>query len=99
MRVNRGDSSWIAHGSGRSRAISRSNSRNRMATRKNRIENGSRADPSGSNPHSYGDSFSRSGFIWASQKLRVVRAALRKNDIANMNVSMFITLLWVFTRF
>ena len=31
--------------------------------RKNRIENGSRADPSGSNPHSYGDSFSVSGAI------------------------------------
>lgn len=40
--------------------------------RKNRIENGSRADPSGSNPHSYGDSFSVSGAIWASQKFIVV---------------------------
>ena len=39
-------------GSGNSRAISRSNSRNRMATKKNRKENGIRADLSGSNPHS-----------------------------------------------
>lgn len=43
---------WMAHGSGRSRAISRSNRRNVMATRKNFIENGSRADPMGSKPHS-----------------------------------------------
>lgn len=41
-----------AHGSGRSRAISRSNSRNVMATKKNFIEKGRRADPMGSNPHS-----------------------------------------------
>lgn len=52
MKVVVGDSSWMAHGSGSSRAISRSNRRNRIATRKNRIENGSRADPRGSNPHS-----------------------------------------------
>lgn len=44
--------SWSPHGSGSSRAISRSNKRNRMATRKNRKENGSRAEPRGSNPHS-----------------------------------------------
>lgn len=62
-RVVIGDWSCVAHGSGRSRAISRSNRRNRIATRKNRTENGSRADPSGSKPHSYGDSFSESGFI------------------------------------
>ena len=31
-----------------------------MAIRKNRRENGSRADPTGSNPHSKGDLFSRS---------------------------------------
>lgn len=41
-----------AQGSGRSSAISRSNSRNVMAIRKNFMENGSRADPMGSNPHS-----------------------------------------------
>lgn len=34
-----------------------------LLLRKKRMENGSRADPSGSNPHSYGDSFSGSGFI------------------------------------
>lgn len=43
---------WDAHGSGKSRAISRSNSRNVIATRKNFMEKGKRADPIGSNPHS-----------------------------------------------
>lgn len=41
-----------AHGSGRSSAISRSNNRNVIATRKNFMEKGRRADPMGSNPHS-----------------------------------------------
>jgi len=44
--------SVLNFGNGKSRAISRSNSRNRMATKKNRNENGIRADFSGSNPHS-----------------------------------------------
>lgn len=41
-----------AWGKGNSRAISRSNNRNNMATRKNRKEKGTRADFKGSNPHS-----------------------------------------------
>lgn len=45
-------SAWDAHGRGKRRAISRSNSRNVMATRKNFMEKGRRADPMGSNPHS-----------------------------------------------
>lgn len=49
---------WDAHGRGSRRAISRSNSRNVMATKKNFIEKGRRADPIGSNPHSYGLVFS-----------------------------------------
>lgn len=67
--------------------------------RKNRIENGRRADPRGSNPHSYGESFSESGVIWASQKFSAVRMALRVSDKDSMNVSMFIALLWAYTRF
>ena len=58
--------------------------------RKNRIENGSRADPSGSNPHSYGDSFSVSGAIWASQKFIVVSAALSRKDSESINVSVLL---------
>lgn len=38
-----------------------------MATRKKRSENGRRADPTGSKPHSYGDNFSWSGVIRGSQ--------------------------------
>lgn len=41
-----------AQGRGSSSAISKSNSRNVIATRKNFIEKGKRADPMGSNPHS-----------------------------------------------
>lgn len=99
VRVVMGDWSWVAHGRGSRRAISRSNRRKRIATRKNRIENGSRADPRGSNPHSYGDSFSESGFIWASQKFNRVSAMLRVDDRTIMNRIMFIALLWVLTRF
>lgn len=43
---------WEAHGRGKSRAISKSNSRNVIATKKNFMEKGRRADPMGSNPHS-----------------------------------------------
>ena len=48
----------IAHGNGRSNAVSRLKSRKVIATRKNFIENGSRAELIGSNPHSYGLAFS-----------------------------------------
>lgn len=71
----------------------------RLLLRKNRIENGSRADPRGSKPHSYGDSFSESGLVWASQKFSVVRATLRARDRMSMNVIMLIALLWGCTRF
>lgn len=43
---------WVAQGRGRSKAISKSNRRKVIATRKNFIEKGSRAEPMGSNPHS-----------------------------------------------
>lgn len=43
---------WDAQGNGRSNAISRSNSRKVIATKKNFIEKGKRAEPIGSNPHS-----------------------------------------------
>lgn len=63
--------------------------------RKNRIENGSRADPSGSKPHSYGDNFSESGFVWASQKFNVVRIMLSERERVSINVIMLIALLWI----
>lgn len=70
-----------------------------LLLRKNRIEKGRRADPSGSKPHSYGDSFSESGLICVSQKFSVVRIMLRVRDRVIMNVIMLIALLWGCTRF
>lgn len=43
---------FSAQGVGSNRAISRSKRRNKIATKKNRSEKGSRAEPSGSKPHS-----------------------------------------------
>ena len=63
--------------------------------RKNRIENGSRADPRGSKPHSYGDNFSWSGFIWVSHRLSVIRVMLRIREVVNISEIVFIALLWV----
>lgn len=71
--VDVGDRSWVAHGAGSRRAISRSNRRNKIAIKKKRIEYGSRAEPSGSNPHSYGESFSVSGFKVGNQKLTAAK--------------------------
>lgn len=42
----------VAQGRGRSSAISRSKSKNVIATRKNFMEKGIRAEPIGSKPHS-----------------------------------------------
>lgn len=58
---------WDTQGSGSRRAISRSKRRKVMATRKNFIENGRRADSMGSNPHSYGLVFSEYTFSCGSQ--------------------------------
>ena len=71
----------------------------RLLLRKKRIENGSRADPRGSKPHSYGDSFSESGLVWASQKFSDVRMMVRMNDSVSINVIMLIAFLWGYTRF
>lgn len=67
--------------------------------RKNRIEKGSRADPRGSKPHSYGDSFSASGFVWASQKFKTARIIVNVSESRSINMIMFIALLWGRTRF
>ena len=47
-----GDIVWAPQGRGISNTISKSNKRNKIATKKNRNEKGKRADPNGSNPHS-----------------------------------------------
>lgn len=74
----------VAHGMGSSSAISRSKRRNKIATKKNRKENGSRAVPRGSNPHSYGESFSVSGVVCGSQKLIVIKRTVI--TVVNINI-------------
>lgn len=98
MKVYRGSASWSPQGRGRRRAISRSNKRKRIATRKKRRENGRRADPSGSNPHSYGESFSESGLICGSQKETTVRTKERRAAIRRMVEIKFIYLSPGFNR-
>lgn len=90
--------SWSPHGSGRSSAISRSNKINKMATRKNRIENGSRADPKGSNPHSYGESFSESGFICGSQNDTIIKIHESREVINIIEIIGFITSPWLLAK-
>lgn len=88
---------WEAHGSGRSRAISRSKRRNVIATRKNFIEKGRRADPIGSKPHSYGLDFSAYVFIWGIQKaISTNRDASRV--LMSSVIIRFITLFRVYTE-
>lgn len=69
-----------AQGSGRRSAISKSKRRNVMATRKNFMEKGRRADPIGSNPHSYGLVFSEYTFSWGSQN------AMITSSVANVKL-------------
>lgn len=82
---------WDAHGRGRRRAISRSKRRNVMATRKNFIENGRRADPMGSNPHSYGLVFSEYAFSWGSQNAISTSREARVTFVNSVSI-IFITL-------
>ena len=78
----------IAHGNGRSSAISRSNSRKVIATRKNFIENGSRAELMGSNPHSYGLAFSVYTLRCGSQKATEIRAIVRVMLISKISIKL-----------
>ena len=76
-------------GRGRSNAISMSNTRNRILSKKNRIEKGIREFDIGSNPHSNGVVFSRScedlKFITIRlrimREIRVVNRRIRKMGI------------------
>lgn len=98
VKVRVGEGSWLLQGRGRRRTISKSNNRKRIATKKNRSEKGSRADPRGSNPHSYGESFSWSGFIWGSQKETRARIIDRAVVIIITIVSKFIIFPWILTK-
>lgn len=83
---------------GRIRAISTSNTRNKIVTMKNRNENGARAFLQGSNPHSKGDNLFRFfEFIPATQASEASRAAIAI-EIAKysviINISMSLTSRW-----
>lgn len=69
-----------------------------MATRKNRRENGSRAEPKGSKPHSYGESFSWSGVIWGSQKDTMARIIDSAIVIVITAIVRFIIFPWDLTK-
>ena len=79
-----------AHGSGRRSAISRSNRRNVMATRKNFMENRRRADPIGSNPHSYGLVFSEYAFSWGSQNAMITSRVANVKLVRRANIRFII---------
>ena len=79
-----------AHGSGRRSAISRSNRRNVMATRKNFMENRRRADPIGSNPHSYGLVFSEYAFSWGSQNAMITSSVASVRLVRRANIRFII---------
>ena len=63
--------------SGSRRVISTSKIKKITAIRKNRRENGQRADPLGSNPHSNGEFFSRSVILFFdSNEENIIRTAV-----------------------
>lgn len=97
-KVERGEESWSPHGRGRRRAISKSKRRNKMATKKKRRENGRRAEPRGSKPHSYGESFSWSGVIRGSQNDTIARIVDRAIAISAIVVIRFIIFPWILTK-
>lgn len=88
---------WEAHGRGNRSAISKSNNKKVIATRKNFIENGRRADPMGSKPHSYGLDFSAYVFIWGSQNAIVTNNRASEVLTSNVNIKLII-LSWIFSK-
>jgi len=86
-------------GIGSSRAISTSKIIKITAIRKNRDENGRRAEFFGSNPHLNGDLFSRSSFIFF--EIKVVRTMMvADNRIVTVAVVMIIIITYfVFHKF
>lgn len=73
-------------GIGVSRTISMSNTRKITASRKNRREKGTRAEVLGSNPHSKGDSFSRSWLdrvARSHESINTKEERVRASSVAN----------------
>lgn len=73
---------------GKISAISTSKIKKIIAIIKNRNENGRREDSEGSNPHSYGDLFSRSikAFLANKDARSITIAAIRKTIVAMITV-------------
>jgi hypothetical protein len=89
----------IVIGMGSNSAISTSKIMKITAIRKNRDENGSRAEFLGSNPHSNGDLFSRSSLIFFEIKVaRTIMVADRMRVTIDAVVTIIIIYL-VFTNF
>jgi hypothetical protein len=89
----------IVIGIGSNRAISTSKIMKITAIRKNRDENGSRAEFFGSNPHSNGDLFSRSSLFFF--EISVVKAIMVVDSrmVIVAVVVMVIIIYLVFTNF
>lgn len=96
--VSVGEGSWSPQGRGRRRAISRSKRRKRIATKKKRREKGRRAEPSGSKPHSYGESFWWSGVMSGSQNETMARIEERAVVMSSVVSSRFIIFPWSLTK-
>lgn len=86
-------------GMGSRSAISTSKIMKITAIKKNRDEKGSRAEFFGSNPHSNGDLFSRSSFIFF--EISVVRIIMADdNKMVNVAIVIIIVIIYlVFTNF
>ena len=79
-----------AYGTGRRSAISRSNRRNVMATRKNFMEKGRQANPIGSNPQSYGLVFSEYACRWGSQNTIITSSVASVRLVRRANIRFII---------
>jgi hypothetical protein len=71
----------VISGRGINNTISMSKTRKITAKRKNRSENGARAEPVGSNPHSNGESFSRFLSIILGDKNQIM---IRRSEIISL---------------
>lgn len=81
---------------GRIRVISTSKIRKIIAIKKKCIENGSRDDDLGSNPHSNGELFSRSIIVFFDVKLRAVTIKIR---IIKITIEIIKSILITYTIF
>ena len=72
---------WIIEARGSNKVISTSKIRKITAIKKNRRENGNRAVPFGSKPHSNGEFFSRSEMVFFDNKEAIIITKIEINKI------------------